>query len=389
MACSLTYCITSVNTTKHITTILACLFTISFVEVTYCQADTTTKELPTVELSGFSDVFYVYDFNKPTGKQRQSFLFNHNRHNEFNLNLGLIKVSVIQLKYRANVSLHTGTYANDNYAAEPGLLKSIYEANIGILLNRKGNLWLDAGVLPSHIGFESAISSDNWTLTRSLSAENSPYYLSGVKLTYIPDNKWEIAGLIINGWQRIQQRQGNSLPSFGTRVNYRSEKTINFNWSTFIGTDDPDSTRRMRYFSNLYGQWQYSRKIGIVAGFDIGTQQKATQSTTYDIWFSPVIIGQCSISNSLKTALRVEYYYDKSGILVNIGEGKSSRMAGVSINLDYWPEQNICCRVEGRWLFCSDNYFKTETTQKKDNFIMAVSIAVKFSESFNRYSVHE
>ncbi|MBK8628485.1 MAG: outer membrane beta-barrel protein [Saprospiraceae bacterium] len=27
---------------------------------------------------------------------------------------------------------------------------------------------MDAGIFPSHIGFESAISADNWTLTRSL-----------------------------------------------------------------------------------------------------------------------------------------------------------------------------------------------------------------------------
>jgi hypothetical protein len=52
-------------------------------------------------------------------------------------------------------------------------LKNIYEANVGISLNKKNNLWVDAGVMPSHIGFESAISMDNWYLTRSLLAENS------------------------------------------------------------------------------------------------------------------------------------------------------------------------------------------------------------------------
>jgi hypothetical protein len=49
----------------------------------------------------------------------------------------------------------------------------------------------------------------------------------------------EIAGLIVNGWQRIQRLQGNSLPSFGTQINYSPTEKITFNWSTFIGTDDP------------------------------------------------------------------------------------------------------------------------------------------------------
>ncbi len=151
------------------------------------QRDSTWQQNPRLNISGFADVFYVYDFNQPQGTERQAFLFNHNRHNEFNLNLGLVKLDVDHSKYRANFALQTGTYANDNYAAEPGLLKNIFEANIGISLNNKNNLWLDAGVLPSHIGFESAISMDNMTLSRSLSAENSPYFLTGAKLTFNPN----------------------------------------------------------------------------------------------------------------------------------------------------------------------------------------------------------
>ncbi len=38
--------------------------------------------------------------------------------------------------------------------------------------------------MPSHIGFESAVGSDCWNLTRSILAENSPYFESGIKLNY-------------------------------------------------------------------------------------------------------------------------------------------------------------------------------------------------------------
>jgi hypothetical protein len=36
--------------------------------------------------------------------------------------------------------------------------------------------------MPSHIGFESAIGKDCATLTRSILADNSPYYEAGVKI---------------------------------------------------------------------------------------------------------------------------------------------------------------------------------------------------------------
>ncbi|MGE0568812.1 MAG: outer membrane beta-barrel protein [Bacteroidia bacterium] len=125
------------------------------------QSDTTKTISPKVNLCGFVDVFYVYDFSQPPGASRQPFLFNHNRHNEFNLNLGFIKISTQHQKYRANIALQCGTYANDNYTSEPGLLKNIFEANAGISLNKKNNLWLDAGIFASHIGFESTISLEN------------------------------------------------------------------------------------------------------------------------------------------------------------------------------------------------------------------------------------
>jgi hypothetical protein len=56
--------------------------------------------------------------------------------------------------------------------------------------------------MPSHIGFESVISADCWTLTRSLLAENSPYYETGMRLeatsTYPPIAKSRTLGNIFS-----------------------------------------------------------------------------------------------------------------------------------------------------------------------------------------------
>ncbi|SDZ31730.1 MULTISPECIES: porin [Rhodonellum] len=348
------------------------------------QVDSVWQQKPEISIFGFTDVFYVYDLNEPQGRERQPFLFNHNRHNEFNLNLGLVKLALAHTKYRANFALQTGTYANDNYAAEPGLLKNIFEANIGISLNKKNNLWLDAGVLPSHIGFESAISMDNMTLTRSLLAENSPYFLTGAKLTFTPKQKWEFAGLMVNGWQRIQRLEGNSLPAFGTQVNFSPTEKTTLNWSTFIGTDDPDAIRRMRYFSNLYGQFQLTEKLGFVAGLDIGTQQRSKGSTATDFWLSPVFIGQYALNNTWKTAIRAEYYQDETGIMIPTDTANGFQTTGLSVTLDYSPAPNLVCRLEGRWLKSKDKIFETKTDPTHHNLIIAASMAIQFSETFRK-----
>jgi hypothetical protein len=348
------------------------------------QIDSSWTEKPVVQLSGFADIFYVYDFNQPQGAERQAFLFNHNRHNEFNLNLGFVKFNIEQTKYRANFALQTGTYANDNYAAEPVLLKNIFEANIGISLNDKNNLWLDAGVMPSHLGFESAISMDNMTLTRTLSAESSPYFLTGAKLTYNPTEKWELAALLVNGWQRIQRLEGNSLPSIGTQVIYKPNEKTSLNWSSFIGTDDPDATRRMRYFNNFYGQFQLSKNFSFITGFDVGVQQQSKNSSTYDYWLSPVFIGQLTINEKWKTAFRAEYYQDKTGVIIPRMTENGFQTTGVSLNLDYSPAQNISCRIEARWFNSKDTIFETSTNPSNNNFFIGTSLAIRFAEQLSR-----
>lgn len=120
--------------------------------------------------SGFVDAYYSYDFSQPANHEKAPFLYNHNRHNEFTINLALLTVSYKDSTKRANIGLMAGTYPQYNLAAEPELLRHIYEANVGVKLSKKRDVWLDVGILPSHIGFESAISKDCWTLTRSILA---------------------------------------------------------------------------------------------------------------------------------------------------------------------------------------------------------------------------
>lgn len=83
------------------------------------------------------------------------------------------------------------------------MLKHVYEAYAGFRPFAKA--WLDLGIFGSHIGFESAISKDNRTLTRSIMADNSPYYESGARLTYEVDPKLTLTGLVLNGWQNIRE----------------------------------------------------------------------------------------------------------------------------------------------------------------------------------------
>jgi hypothetical protein len=326
----------------------------------FAQAVKEAEKPDQFTISGYVEAYYGYDFNKPADNNRPGFIYNHNRHNEFNLNLGYLKVAYSSERVRANIALAAGTYMNSNYAAEPGVLKNIYEANAGFKISKKKNLWIDAGIMPSHIGFETAVSKDCYTLTRSLQAENSPYYEAGGKITYTSDNnKWLFSAMALNGWQRITRVNGNSLLSFGTQVQYKPNSSLTLNYSSFIGTDKPDSA-------------------SLIAGFDIGQEQAAKGSSDLNTWYSPILILKYSLTGKLAMAARLEYYQDEHGVIISTGTPNGFKTTGFSLNLDYMPLNNALVRLELRSLNSKDNIFVKDSELKSNSTAVTASVAVSF-----------
>ena len=340
----------------------------------FSQTDSTAK----LTVSGYVEAYYSYDFNQPTTNERPSFLYSHNRHNEFNVNLGFVKAAYAAEHIRGNVALMVGTYANANLAAEPGTLRNIFEANAGIKLSKTKNLWLDAGVFASHIGFESAISKDCWTLTRSLMAENSPYYETGAKIGYTSNNgKWFLSGLVLNGWQQIRRTDGNTRLALGTQITFKPTGKVTLNSSTFLG-NRPDNSNRTRFFHNLYGIFQLSEKLALTADFDYGVDQRQTGSSTYDSWASWVAILKYQLSSKVGVAGRIENYTDKKGLVISTSIPTGFQTMGYSVNFDYAPISNALWRIEARSLNSKDAIFEKEGQPTNHTFALTTSLAISF-----------
>ncbi|MGZ3838611.1 MAG: porin [Flavisolibacter sp.] len=329
--------------------------------------------------NGMVETYYSYDFNKPSDNNRPWFLFSHNRHNEFTVNLAYIKASYLGESIRANLALASGTYMNANYAPEPGVLKNIFEANVGTRIAKTKNIWIDAGIFPSHIGFETAISPSCLVLTRSIIADNSPYYESGVKLTYTSGNaKWLLSAMALNGWQRIHRVAGNSLMSWGTQVTFTPSTHASFNYSTFLGTDEPDSARQWRFFHNLYGNFFLTNKVELILGFDLGLEQEKKGSTHYDTWYGTAGILHYRFATSWAAAIRGEYYSDGKGVIIRTGTPNGFKTAGFSINLDKHVNAHFLWRTEFRAFRSRDAVFAKDGEAKKNNTAITSSFALTF-----------
>lgn len=330
-----------------------------------------------VTLSAYAEVYYSYDLAQPGDHLRPGFIYGFNRHNEVNLNFGMMKLAYAKRNMRGNFALITGTYAQYNLAAEPVLLRSVYEANAGVKLSTKKEFWLDAGILPSHIGFESAIGKDCWNLTRSIMAENTPYFEAGARLSYTsPNGKWYASGLLLNGWQRMARVDGNNTPAFGTQLTYKPTAKATINWSTFVGNDKPDSVAQLRIFNNLYAQLQVTEKFGMILGCDVGLEEAASGEST-SLYITPILIPRLQLSERSCIAARIEYYQDQEGVIIATGTPNGFDTMGYSLNFDHLITPNVLWRTEARMLQSEDTLFaNADGKPTRNNTFFTTSLAI-------------
>lgn len=353
--------------------------TVFFLGITATAQDSVNKQNNPLSFSGYAEAYYSYDFNKPADNNRPSFVYSYNRHNEFNVNLAMVRASYNTERIRGNIALAAGTYVNANYSAEPGGLKNLYEGNVGVKISKKENLWIDAGVFASHIGFESAIGKDCWNLTRCIVADNTPYFESGAKVTYITKNsKWLASVLALNGWQRITRVPGNSMMSWGTQITYTPSSKVTINWSSFWGTDKPDSARLIRFYNNFYGIFQVNDKFGLIAGVDIGREQVSKGSSDKNTVYSPVAIIKFTPNDKWAIAVRGEYYSDSKEIIISTGTPNGFNTFGASVNVDRNITGNVVWRTEFRTLHSKDAVFTGESGMTDNDSFITTSLALKF-----------
>ncbi|WP_139920389.1 porin [Hymenobacter sp. DG01] len=347
--------------------------------VTPAEAPATPPATP-LTTYGFVDGYYGYDLKHAATNDRPGFLYSHDRQNEFTVNNAILGLRYDNGQVRGALGLHAGTYVSANYAAEDPVLRHIYEAYAGFRPFRKA--WLDVGIFGSHIGFESAISKDNWTLTRSMMAENSPYYEAGARFTYEVDPKLTLTALVLNGWQNI--RETNQKKAVGTQIQWKPTEKLLINSSTFYGNEQPhDLVKRRRYFHDFYVSYAVTERLSVAGVFDVGKQKQAARGSKADTWHTGAAFVRYKLADKWSATARAEYYNADHGVIISSISPASTdadfKVKAASLNLDYLPTSNVAFRVEGR-VFHSGQDFLTDRNGQPTNSYgnLTSSIALSF-----------
>lgn len=321
-------------------------------------ADTSLR----VTFGGFVDTYYAYDFGKPPTLDRSfgsgaTFTTQPARHNEFNINLAYVEALLSGDRVRGRLALQVGTSVQSNYSAEPGvgvisggtLSRHIQEAYAGYQVTPA--LWVDGGVFYSHMGLESWASKDNLSYTRSLTAEYSPYYSSGVRALWAATPKLTAHFHIVNGWQNISET--NTAKGVGLRLDFNPSSTLSLSYYNFF---NGETGGRQRMFNGAGVKLTPNPQTTLLAQFDVGSLDAADGGDGSN-WYGFTLMGKRALSDHVALVGRVERFDDEDQVNIATGLGDPFRGNGLSIGLDVAPHSKFLWRTEFRGFSNEDDVF--------------------------------
>lgn len=332
----------------------------------------------TVSLEGYADIYFGYDFNEPSDKNRPYFV-SHSRHNEFNINLAYLSLKYSSERARACFTPGFGTYMNANYATEPGSLQFLVEANIGLKPFKRKEIWIDAGVFVAPYTTETAITHDQLLYTRSLGADFSPYYLTGLRAAIPIARSINLYLYLVNGWQVIQDV--NNALSVATALEWKLSKSLTFNWSTYFGDERTaqHSDYKSRIFSDLNCLYQPNKRLSLSLDLYGGLQDRDEPNDASG-WYQWNLNGRFFITSNHSLGARVEYFRDANTIVaIPVTAATRFDCASASLGYSLIITENVSVHAEGRYFFSDEDIFlNPEGQPSKQDALLIGGITAKF-----------
>jgi len=338
--------------------------------------------------SAYGEFYASIDAIEPrTNQNSLPFLVNHKQINNVGVNIALVRTHYSNGNTRANAGIMFGDYSRYNLGAEDMSLRNIYELNAGVKLLKNDNLWLDAGVFESYLGFESPLGVNNATLTRSMFAENSPYYLSGVRLQFTSrDSRILFSGYYLNGWQRMVRPNGMRGTAWGMHFVFMPTRNTTISYGTFWGGDgfkqQLQRSNYKRWFNDVYVLFFPIRKVetGVLCDYGI---DYADSRPTYS-WYTVNGFVKYKFTPRFSVTGRAERFSDPNYTVLTtfspaISNATRFLMHAYSLNIDMKLNEHVTFRTEARAFESSDyNLVGKRSKPVNSTQVYTASLCVRF-----------
>jgi len=313
------------------------------------------QDSSTFKISGYVDAYYAYYTDSVGPGNYQKFPSVSPRSNQFGLNTAQVTFQYDAEKVRGVAVLH---YGDIPVSAWSSTFNSIMEAHAGVRLCKK--LWLDAGFFRTHVGTEGLLPKENFTSSVSVNTYYEPYYESGIRLNYNPNEKLAINILVLNGYGIYQDN--NDKKSLGALITYAFNDKGSIGYSNYTGDDTPlagDSISHTRIHQSLFFNYQIN-KLKIQVGGDYCIQANSdTTGTKSATMTSGVLSLKYQLGVKFAIYAREEFFNDKPGYMSTRFTDENGKQTGYVLTgttggVEYKPTDNSYVRIESRRLQTDD-----------------------------------
>jgi hypothetical protein len=333
------------------------------------------------KISGYIDAYYAYYTDSAGTGNYQKFPSVSPRSKQFGLNTAQLSFQYDAEKVRGIITVHFGDIAKSAWSST---FNNIMEAHAGIRLCKK--LWLDAGFFRTHFGTEGLLPKENFVSSVSVNTFYEPYFEAGVRLNFIPDEKWSMSLYALNGYNMYEDN--NKKKSLGTLVTYAFSDNGNVGYSNYLGDDSPqgDSISHFRIHQNLFFNYQVN-KIKIQMGGDYCMQQHSdiTHKNKMATMHSGVLGFKYQLKEKYAISGRGELFNDPQGFMSVVFIDKANKYTGfklwgVTLSAEYKPTENSYIRIEGRRLQMDKNQeiFSWNGKNKPGRMELLCNIGISF-----------
>jgi Putative beta-barrel porin-2, OmpL-like. bbp2 len=335
------------------------------------------------ELSGFVDTYYSYNFNtpsKPCATAGGVSIFNclHNfdvAHNSFSLNLAelaLEKKPTADSRAGFRIDLDYGSAAAIVAGAEPGgtpVYQNIQQAYVSFLApTSKGSVQVDVGKFVTAAGDEVIETKDNWNYSRGLLfALAIPYYHTGVRAAYSPNDKVTVSGYVFNGWNNAADNNGGK--SIGVSLTTKPSAAVSLTENYIGGPEIAGDNKDWRQLSDTVVTYTASPQVSLALNYDFG-KELASQ------WQGVAAYLRYQPTAWFALSPRYEFFKDRDGFAT----GTKQNVQDLTVTLEFKHKDGALMRVEYRGDMSDTPFFiqNTSGTVKNQN-VLTVGWVYAFS----------
>jgi hypothetical protein len=335
-------------------------------------ADPSPAPAPPIEVSGFVDTYYTYNFNQVDPGLRTFDV----QHNTLSLSLAEIAFAkAVNPDHRVGfrVDLDFGKTADLVAAFEPEengqeIYKHIQQAYLSVLAGEK--LQLDVGKFVTPIGAEVIESQDNWNYSRSvLFGYAIPFYHVGVRATLPVSDKLTLTGHLVNGWNNGSEVNGDKTFAFGATVKPSSKVTWIGNIMAGKETAGSDDTRVLFDTTLTLG---LSDKLSVMGNFDYGKEGDVS-------WWGVAAYAKFQARPTWALVGRVEYLDDEDGGFMTLGQTAQT----FTVTSDHTLAGGLRMRLEYRGDFTDAPFFLDDDGDFQDSqHAVLVGLVYTFGSRF-------